>query len=596
MNKPEPLQPDLALSLRDIGKVYRLYNKPAYRVLDLLGLCPASPRYYNQFTALAGIDLDIPRGQKLAIIGRNGAGKSTLLKIITQTLHPTTGTLRINGQVSALLQIGTGFHPDFTGRQNVYACFAHLGITGKRADRLFDEVVDFAELHEYIDQPVKTYSTGMGARLMFSATTVVQPDILVIDEILGVGDAYFAHKSYDRMRRMCSEQGTTLLLVTHDVYTALNVCDRFVWIDKGRIKLDGDGKSTVNAYEASIKEQEEDRLRHRNASVSLASRTEATTLRIRFSSKSGFALSSPLSLASLTLTGEDGSSHRLNVAEGSPGWSLLAEGNLDIASTVAGRVCRTLNTFGSIYHKAEWTASLPVGFKAARLSVEYYYKGEQPVSLSVAPMAGRAVIAGDLQQAAIWSTVSFDAAPDVASTAEATAGVYGNARISIDSIDLLDAAGNPCRKLTRGQAASVRVMVRVRDKDVARNPTFVLAVHRTGVAYAVRVIDDTLRLPADTDLAEVRIKLDPMILGAGTHFISASIFEPNYFHSPNPVFFTINPRVHCAMVRALEFAIEPIHAIDPMTFAFLPSTLTITPIFDKMHDGQSVQPVVVRSP
>ncbi|MCE9590357.1 MAG: ABC transporter ATP-binding protein [Planctomycetes bacterium] len=577
MSNPEPLQPDMALSLRDIGKVYRLYQKPAYRVLDLLGMCPSGPGYFHEFTALAGVDLDIPRGQKLAIIGRNGAGKSTLLKIITQTLRPTTGTMRVNGQVSALLQIGTGFHPDFTGRQNVYACFAHLGITGKRADELFDEVVDFAELHEYIDQPVKTYSTGMGARLMFSATTVVQPDILVIDEILGVGDAYFAHKSYDRMRRMCSEQGTTLLLVTHDVYTALNVCDRFIWIDKGRIKMEGDGKSTVNAYEASIKEQEEERLRRRTAMKTGAA---GVTLRVRFSSRSGFALPAPLSLSGLSFTCEDGSVHMLPVAEGAPGWTLLPEGNVGEAAPVAGRLCRTLSTHGSIYHKAEWAVSLPAGARVKRLSVDYLYKGDQPVAVGVVEDGGRPLIAGELSASPAWSTAPIDAdqAPRIT---DATGGVYGNAKITIESIELLDADGNPCRNMKRGQRTTARVVVRVRDKDVPRNPTFVLAAHRAGVAYAVRVVDDTLDLPHDADLIEVRVDLGELILGAGTHYLSASLFEPDYFHSPNSVFFTINPRVYCSMVRALEFLIEPTHPVDPMTFAFHPATISVTPLHNQ---------------
>src|SRR5262249_27577453 len=140
----------------------------------------------------------------------------------------------------------------------------HQGIIDRQASDLFDTIVDFAEIEEYIDQPMKTYSTGMCSRLMFSAAVMMTPDILVVDEVLGVGDAYFSHKSFQRMREMCTREGTTLLLVTHDIYSALNLCDRFIWIDRGVVRFDGDGKAAISLYEASIKEQEEQRLRARS--------------------------------------------------------------------------------------------------------------------------------------------------------------------------------------------------------------------------------------------------------------------------------------------------------------------------------------------
>src|SRR6266566_1506716 len=220
-----------AIRVFGVTKRYRLYQKPVYRLLDLFGLCPATREFYSEHVALKDVDLSIRRGEKVAIIGRNGAGKSTLLKIITGLVRPTAGTAETFGQVSNLLQIGSGFHPDFTGRQNVYATLAHQGITGQAAHRVFDEILSFAEVEEYIDQPMKTYSTGMCSRLMFASSVIVKPEILIVDEILGVGDAYFAHKSFERMRQLCSSGQTTLMLVTHDVYSALNLCDRFIWID-----------------------------------------------------------------------------------------------------------------------------------------------------------------------------------------------------------------------------------------------------------------------------------------------------------------------------------------------------------------------------
>src|SRR5258708_18933377 len=289
-----------AVRLRVISKIYRLYQKPLYRFVDLFGLCPPSPAYYSEHTALADVDLEIGRGEKVAIIGRNGAGKSTALKIITGLVRPTSGSVEVNGRISNLLQIGSGCQPDFTGRQNVFASLAHQGMVGRAASSLFDDIVKFAEVEEYIDQPMKAYSTGMCSRLMFSSSVIMTPDILVVDEILGVGDAYFAHKSFSRMREMCDNAGTTLLLVTHDLYSALNLCERFIWIDRGRVCFDGDGNGAIAMYENSVKAQEEASLRQRNA-ASLREQRKDEVVHVVIRSQTGFALKQPFAMSDVEL-------------------------------------------------------------------------------------------------------------------------------------------------------------------------------------------------------------------------------------------------------------------------------------------------------
>ena len=251
---------DVVIRARDLKKVYRLYSSAVSRFLDIFGMLRKNNGAYTEHAALAGINLEIRKGEKVAFIGRNGAGKSTLLKLLTGVIEPTSGSLKVEGKAHALLQIGSGFHPDFTGRENVYAYLAQLGIAGREADRQYADIVEFAELEEYIGQPVKTYSSGMAVRLMFATSTAITPDLLVLDEVLGVGDAYFAHKSYGRIREMCDRDGTTLLLVTHDVYSAVDL-QRVIWIDRGTVLMDGDGATVVNAYENSIRLQEEQRLR-----------------------------------------------------------------------------------------------------------------------------------------------------------------------------------------------------------------------------------------------------------------------------------------------------------------------------------------------
>lgn len=263
-NVVSKIKNDIAIKAVNLSKVYSLYSGPLELLLDKLAINRLFGKKIAKHAALSNVSLEIKRGEKVALIGRNGAGKSTLLKLISGVSEPTKGSIKIRGDVHALLSIGSGFHQDFTGRQNVYAYLANQGIAGKEADAMFEEIVEFSEIEDYIDQPLRTYSTGMGVRLMFASSTIVAPDILILDEVLGVGDAYFAQKSYDRMCEMVAGKGTTLVLVTHDIYAATKICERLIWIDKGRIFMDGLAEDVVVAYENSIKVQEEDRIRIKN--------------------------------------------------------------------------------------------------------------------------------------------------------------------------------------------------------------------------------------------------------------------------------------------------------------------------------------------
>jgi lipopolysaccharide transport system ATP-binding protein len=228
-------------------------------VAEALGL-PVSRQAARTFWAIRDFSIEVPRGQRLGIVGRNGAGKSTLLKIIAGLIVPTAGRIHVQGNVYALMELGTGFHPDFSGRDNVRSALAYLGITGKKASLAAEEIIEFAELEDFIDQPFRTYSSGMQARLTFTVATNIQPDVLIVDEILGAGDAYFTAKAVARMKNI-TRHGTTLLFVSHDLGSVQMMCDRAIWIDRGALKLEGDTLSVGKAYMASIREQEEIRLR-----------------------------------------------------------------------------------------------------------------------------------------------------------------------------------------------------------------------------------------------------------------------------------------------------------------------------------------------
>jgi len=254
-----------AVSVRGLSKMYKLYRSRPFRLLDFLGLrLGKADRYFEAFWALQDVSFDIVRGSTVGIIGRNGAGKSTLLKVLSGVSAPTRGEVTLNGRTSVLLELGTGFHPDLTGHENIYASGLYLGLDRTAVEALYDQIVDFAELGPFLHQPVRTYSTGMHLRLAFSVATSVPADIQVIDEVLGVGDMYFFGKCLQRFRRF-QEEGRTTVLVSHDQATVLRVCTRCLWIERGAIVADGTPLEVSTAYNQSIYEERD---RHELAAMS----------------------------------------------------------------------------------------------------------------------------------------------------------------------------------------------------------------------------------------------------------------------------------------------------------------------------------------
>ncbi|HLO74948.1 MAG TPA: ABC transporter ATP-binding protein [Magnetospirillum sp.] len=249
--EPEPAPAAAAIRLCSVRKIYRLYDSLHQQALAVLGLdrwLPWQRGKAKTFMALDGVELTVRHGERVALVGRNGAGKTTLLKLITGNFAPTAGSVHIDGTVQALMQVGLGFHHDFTGRENVRSSLLYNGLSGAALDAALAEVLDFAELGPFADQPLKTYSLGMRSRLQFAAATAIRPDILVVDEVLGAGDAYFSAKSAARMRQLTGS-GCTLLLVSHSAQQVLQFCDRAVWLERGRVVMDGEALRVVRAYE-----------------------------------------------------------------------------------------------------------------------------------------------------------------------------------------------------------------------------------------------------------------------------------------------------------------------------------------------------------
>lgn len=242
------------ISVKQLGKAYKQYAHKWHRLLEWF--FPFIGRKHNLHWVVKNLSFEIKAGEAVAIVGVNGAGKSTLLKMIAGTVQATTGSVKTQGKVAAMLELGMGFHPDFTGRQNVLNACQLLGMTLSEALQLLPDIEAFAEVGEYINQPVRIYSSGMQMRLAFSVATARRPDVLIVDEALSVGDAYFQHKSFDRIRKF-TEQGTTLLLVSHDRQAIQSICNRAILLDRGVLSRDGDPESVMDFYNARLAESDD---------------------------------------------------------------------------------------------------------------------------------------------------------------------------------------------------------------------------------------------------------------------------------------------------------------------------------------------------
>lgn len=240
-----------ALIAWNLGKSYRRYARPFDSLVEM---CLRRPRH-TLFHALSSVSFQLDYGETLGIVGDNGAGKSTLLKILAGTIRPTTGTLETCGRVSAILELGAGFHPEFSGLENLRLGLALMGLNEAEAEARIPGIIEFSELGDFIHQPVKTYSSGMYVRLAFSMVTGVDPDILIVDEALAVGDAHFQKKCMDRMTAF-RERGKALLFCSHSLYQVRHLCDRALWLDHGRMRMLGPVEAVVDAYQDHVRRQD----------------------------------------------------------------------------------------------------------------------------------------------------------------------------------------------------------------------------------------------------------------------------------------------------------------------------------------------------
>jgi lipopolysaccharide transport system ATP-binding protein len=299
------LNPSAVISLEGVGKTYKRFAKPSDRFWQAVwpsafrSASQTSAAEANEFMALAPLNLQVRRGEALGLIGRNGAGKSTLLQMVCGTLNPSSGSVAVNGKIGALLELGAGFNPEFTGRENVYLAAAVMGFSGAETDALYESIVEFSGIREFIDQPVKTYSSGMYVRLAFSIATSANPDILVIDEALSVGDGAFAKKSFERIMQL-KAQGTTVLFCSHSMYQVESFCDRALWLDHGQVQMEGPAAKVVAAYADSLREESKSASSATLASVRTSGASGGASIAIDASDVSKAASAAALGVARIT--------------------------------------------------------------------------------------------------------------------------------------------------------------------------------------------------------------------------------------------------------------------------------------------------------
>lgn len=239
------MEKNLAISVQDVTKIYRLYDKPIDRLLEAMSITKKT--YHKKFFALDKISFEIEKGTTVGIIGTNGSGKSTILKIITGVLNPSSGSVEVDGNISALLELGAGFNMDYTGIENIYMNGTMMGFSREEMEKKLPEILEFADIGDFVHQPVKTYSSGMFVRLAFALAINVEPEILIVDEALSVGDVFFQSKCYKKMDEI-RQKGTTILMVTHDMGSVIKYCDKVILLNKGSFVAEGNAGEIVDLY------------------------------------------------------------------------------------------------------------------------------------------------------------------------------------------------------------------------------------------------------------------------------------------------------------------------------------------------------------
>lgn len=538
---------EYALSIEGVTKKFRRFQHPGWRALDALGLRVPKTKY-DEFIALHDIDLKVERGEKLALIGRNGAGKSTLLRVISGQMRPDVGSVTLAGNVQALMELGTGFHPDFTGLDNIRSSLAYQGIAPSQVGSLIEEIVEFTELEEFIERPVREYSAGMYARLAFAVATAVTPEVLIIDEILGAGDAYFVGKCIQRMQNLTS-QGATVLFVSHDMSSVQLLCERAVWIDHGTIRADGGVLTVSKAYLASVREDEEIRTRARSMALTKAqvsSNTGRSAVAIyRLIGCDGRPPITPAAVAEIRFGNGNGAVETIRPDETDGLSRLIVDRgitNWSNAEALDGRTCRKFGGFGGKFVHAPWQIDWSgIGGKGRWMEIDYKPSSSSPLNLETFDEVQKTYCLlaeiPAMKADAGWKTLhaDLDGGECLAET-ETPAPVidlqilqpedrYGHGPLKITAFAFFDQSGARRHTVVSGEPA--RAVMRYSASEPVIDPVAVIAIYRPDGTCALQVTSNRqgLKLGNIKGHGQIGASFPPLLLGPGDYIVSVALFK-----------------------------------------------------------------------
>ena len=522
---------EVAIRIEDVGKTYKIHPSNLSRVLEAFGLLGPAKHFLpppRDFLALEGVNLSIRKGERIGIVGANGAGKSTLLKLIVGNLQPTHGRIDVDGEVQALMTTGAGFHPEFTGRQNSEASLAQLGLTTSEIEETMKEIIEFTELEEFMDQAFKTYSAGMQARLTFATATAIKPEIVIIDEILGAGDGYFISKSTERIETLVRESGATVLLVSHDLQTVQRFCDRAIWMDRGRVRLQGPTLEVVKQYGLWLRGRTENRLQAKNAQRAGGHGSKAEM---------------------------DTSDGRATISLASKGGEPLTVHDLDVR--IGGQVAVTFLSRESTHGpdvdivvadaKVTATGTLPADIRMSELIVRASIESDTPIEVE-----GSFQINGEDRSYSLKHPGHGEYILDFDGSDEQNDQVVSwidDARMTLSRVRMTNAAGEDRAVYDVGESLYVDFHVgNKHDTELPMIPT--AAVHRKDGVVISQIIGPKYHIaPSIDEHCKITMSIDELNLGDGDYVISIGIYE-----KIDPVENTASPYV--IHDRAYEFQVQ----------------------------------------
>ncbi len=559
---------EFAVRVENLGKMYRIFTSPRRKLAEVLGLgflIGQTPGFW----ALRNLNFEAKKGERIGIVGRNGAGKSTFLKIISSNLTPTEGKVTVHGEVQALMTLGTGFHPEFTGRENIRAALALRGLSNRECLVKEEEIIDFIELDEFIDQPVRVYSAGMHARLSFAVATSVVPEVLIIDEVLGAGDAAFAAKCNERMKDLTERSGATVLLVSHSMDSILQICNRAVIFEKGAIVADADPLTIAKIYDTKTRHELEISLRAKERSLSrsdtqlLECREGERSLLFRFKTRNAHPkFRHKMRSAQLFFDHDRKDIQRLDFGA-APGSGrdlksrvLCAKGTMDWgkSSTDNKGTFRYYENTQSLYKHAAFqiitaeSDSLPKG-----ITVEAEIRGQEEVSLDI--WNGTS-----FQQLGVMTTNgqhSFTIPSDIFSPEKTKFGPtkdfshYGDFKVEISGVELLNSSKVSQRIFEIGE--SLEFEIALESKAKPRRFSIVASILRANGVPATQVFcesDDIGFQWNSSGPTNITLKLSPLRLGAGDYMASIGIFSHYDLRSE------AENHAYCVLDRAVFFKVQ----------------------------------------